>query len=235
MKREEAVAGRWIQSNLSDSRRRLVGETLSGDIVVELPGGSTALFKPEWLHQWDLLPTECDSFDWQPETFPQWYLPSNFCNETDVAYIVRESSTVTHSVFRDGRLMKWATDWKDKGQKQISEAEALALLDKKPEPVIPDGVYYCNQDMRGNFYDMKTKKGMGNEFWDKWKHLKHQFPRNPEPVKPVKPATRKVMLKEYAVWDDDTADMQLLWKSCWPVDWEHALETGNTREIEVPL
>jgi hypothetical protein len=257
MKREEAVAGRWIQSNLSDSRRRLVGETLSGDIVVELPSGATALFKPEWLHQWDLLPAECDSFDWQPETFPQWYASRQ---RPEVAFIKRTSKDSCLAVLRDGHECK-PREWEpqDKERKQITEAEALALLDK-PFPVeSPDDWVTQDRvpvrvgaDEVAWFWHDKQKlgpwnisKGMwdnsqhGNKYTNATLHVRCRrkcLPPLPEP-EPVKPGMRKVVLTEWLieVKYTDHSEFRVCLSTNKPIGaWVNPIAIG-TREIELPL
>ena len=134
MKLEEAVAGRWIEHNESKARRFIAGVKLNGDIIIELKSGGTSTLSVDWFKDWTLLPPECDSFDWQPETFPQYYEPFE---KPGVAFIKRVSKDTCFAVLPDGYECK-RRDWDalDITRKQITEAEAIALLDK-PEPVNP--------------------------------------------------------------------------------------------------
>jgi hypothetical protein len=38
---------------------------------------------------------------------------------------------------------------------------------------LPKGVYYSADT--DNFYDMQTHRGMGQTFWSRWRHRKHDF------------------------------------------------------------
>ena len=59
---------------------------------------------------------------------------------------------------------------------------------------IPEGVYYGPDG--NNFYSVDDNKGMGVEFWNKWKHRKDDFPRRvEEPVKRTK-GEGKSLLRE---------------------------------------
>jgi hypothetical protein len=247
MKLEEAKAGRFIESKLSELRRRIVGETLSGNIVVELPSGVTALFQPDWLHQWTLLPPKCDSFEWQPETFPQWWTSRSAA----VAFNRRDSAGRTVRVMKDGKEHVWAYDWGHHGYTQITEAEALALLDK-PE-TFPQ--YWTTLDSSASNtafvkrYDSvrwHTVRKDGSESID----LGLSSDWNPDGRKqiteaealalldkpePVNPATRKVVLTEWYCWDTDGTGISAInWSEHKPRGWDKCHAIG-TREIEVPL
>lgn len=39
---------------------------------------------------------------------------------------------------------------------------------------IPSGIYWSREG--GNFYDAETNKGMGIQFYDRWKDRKSEFP-----------------------------------------------------------
>lgn len=58
---------------------------------------------------------------------------------------------------------------------------------------------------------------------------------------PVPPQTRTVVLKEWLCWDDD-GPVVLLWQDVDPTtdgieynNFQHAVETGNTRTVEIPV
>lgn len=40
---------------------------------------------------------------------------------------------------------------------------------------IPQGVYWSQESL--NFYSEKTRLGMGQDFFDKWQHLRNYFPK----------------------------------------------------------
>lgn len=60
----------------------------------------------------------------------------------------------------------------------FAKAEGISADTEKLQPQleeIPEGVYYGEDG--NNFYNIETSKGMGIEFWNKWKHRKDEFPK----------------------------------------------------------
>lgn len=168
MKREEAVAGRFIQDGCG-TRVYICGHNVEGIPVGQLCDRQpSTLSYVEW-DRWELLPAECKSFNWKPETFPQWYdHQQKGTRRQDVAYIRRESKTDYVCVLDGNREERRYGDWHlvqgyvDNGTwKKITEAEALALLDK-PEPVeSPDD--WVTQDR------VPARAEIDEERWSDWK------------------------------------------------------------------
>lgn len=54
---------------------------------------------------------------------------------------------------------------------------------------------------------------------------------------PLPPKTRKVVLKEWICWDDAEPQVMTVWAAVDPSEdgADHAVETGNTREVEIPV
>jgi hypothetical protein len=130
MKLEEAEAGRWIE-HVGDRLKIVYVNQSTGRACLECKNGRLWIFSN--FDGCELLPPECDSFDWQPETFPQYWTAKN----CDVAFNRRDSADKTVRVMKDGREYRWAYSWEERipsDYTQLTEAEALALLDK-PEPV----------------------------------------------------------------------------------------------------
>ncbi len=57
--------------------------------------------------------------------------------------------------------------------------DVIALCAPKPEP-IPDGVYFVAG--LSDFFRFGDRKGMGSEFYDKWKLRAMEFPGSPDAV-----------------------------------------------------
>lgn len=121
----------------SGVRLRIVGTRMNGSIVAEHECGhlefGCRIFDMKHL-------PECDSFEWQPETFPQWYVCGNPIGWGFTAYVVRDTASTYFCVEESGResrnsAYKWdqslvtSVAWK-----QVTQAEAEVRI-KKPEPV----------------------------------------------------------------------------------------------------
>ena len=119
-------------------RLRIIGTRSNGVIVAEHECGSLEFGCTfgEMKH----LP-DCDSFDWQPETFPQWYAKSCGGPYADCDHIIRTSKTTLCGVLADGIKTK-EVPWEKYHEEfviegswvPLTQAEAEARL-KKPEPV----------------------------------------------------------------------------------------------------
>jgi len=126
------VAGQWWQ--YSTDRRYVVGCTTDGKVVLQKPDGKTHLACPEYMQKtWKHLP-DCTCWDWEPETFPQYYISRNPAN----AYVVRTDDKTMFVVSRDGsngEPCPWYVS--DNSRTRLTEQQALALLDPKPAPAQP--------------------------------------------------------------------------------------------------
>jgi hypothetical protein len=255
MKLEEAKVGRWIEHNESKARRFIAGVKRSGDIIIELKSGGTSTLSVDWFKDWTVLPLECDSFDWQPETFPQWWTTLRGSAET-VAFVKRLNAKDWLCVHKDGgeTPLQWFNCTTD-GRTSLTEADALALLDQ-PEPVKPeidpgegyrlleDGELTLPTDERkyrsimpGGNWDVLSEchdKMIGvplltvREIW-----TDIVIRRKVEPVEST--ATRKVVLTEWLIECLD-GDVITMWRQNKPfVADKEKLHAIGTREIEVPL
>ena len=134
------VAGEWYE--FCDVRVCCVAVSKQNDVVFEHRNGSFEFFRDgeEPLDDLKYLP-DCTGWDWQPETFPQYYdhgLKGDRRNGT--AFIRRDSVEKYACVSVDG-CDKTKYDWNESCKyyvrcgtwKQITEQQALALLDK-PQP-----------------------------------------------------------------------------------------------------
>lgn len=134
------VTGEWYE--FCDVRVCCVAVSKQNDVVFEYRNGSFEFFRDgeEPLDDLKYLP-DCTGWDWQPETFPQYYdhgLKGDRRNGT--AFIRRDSVEKYACVSVDG-CDKTKYDWNESCKyyvrcgtwKQITEQQALALLDK-PQP-----------------------------------------------------------------------------------------------------
>lgn len=118
-------------------RLRIIGTRHDGRIVGENQAGGLEMS----CHIFDMthLP-ECDSFDWQPETFPQYFVRDDNEPFSDCDHLVRTAKTKVHGINIDGsstETVVWSEFHNEhfaRGVwKQITQAEAEARI-KKPEP-----------------------------------------------------------------------------------------------------
>jgi hypothetical protein len=129
------VVGQWWQ--YSTDRRYVVGCTTDGNVVLQKPDGKTHLACPEYMQKtWKHLP-DCTGWDWEPETFPQYWTTLDTTKD-GFAFVVRTSEHEWHGVSYDGKHCPATLNhWHTQGgpyRKRLTEAEALALLDK-PQPL----------------------------------------------------------------------------------------------------
>lgn len=122
MKREEATVGRFIECN--GDRMKIVYVN-AVRVCVEVASGEVYTFSS--LENCTLLPPECDSFEWQAETFPQYWTAYH----ESVAFNRRDSAEKTVRVLKNGTEEAWETPWEQRVRdwhRQITESEAIALL-----------------------------------------------------------------------------------------------------------
>jgi len=134
MKKPEA--GEWMQSGAE--RARVVGFRLDGWAVLELKNGFICAVKS--LEEYDVLPY-CTGWDWQPETFPQWWTTNDVQNPDDescIAFVIRSGPAEFgdwYTVQRNGRKTYLnGCIWNPEGRTQLTQEQAEALLTPKPEP-----------------------------------------------------------------------------------------------------
>jgi hypothetical protein len=111
----------------SGVRLRIVGTRMNGSIVAEHECGHLEF----GCRVFDMkhLP-DCNSFEWQPETFPQYYAPS-FRSIDRAAFIRRDSPSCVVTVRKDGSEVLWSSDWAEEsdGRKEITKSDAISRLD----------------------------------------------------------------------------------------------------------
>lgn len=135
MSDKKPLAGEWWEKE--GVRLLVVGTKQIGITVGEHECGSIDLFHHQ--HDWQHLP-DCTGWDWQPETFPQWYVCGNSIGWGFTAYVVRDTATTYFCVEESGResrnaAYQWEQGLVTSGHwKQVTQAEAESRI-KKPEPV----------------------------------------------------------------------------------------------------
>ena len=204
---------------------------------------------------------DCTGWDWQPEVFPQWRESKN----GHIAFVRIESDSFTPVKIDGTECARasrneYPSSWQGIFNRPRLTREQAEALVQKPAPVEPvespddwvtqDRVpprHSIDQVQWSNWHRSKWVDAVG-----KWEGEQHGFidkddestlrvrcrrkdlPPMPEPEKPK---TRKVKLKEFAYWNQHLGS----WSLCWFTEFTMSVrcgdhfETGNTREIEVPL
>lgn len=126
---KKPLAGEWWEKE--GVRLLVVGTKRSGITVGEHECGSIDLFHHQ--HDWQHLP-DCTGWDWQPETFPQYW--STFGGIASVAYVEQVSKKEFREVLKDGTVNPIARNgsYSADGRKRLTREQAEALV-RKPEPV----------------------------------------------------------------------------------------------------
>jgi hypothetical protein len=137
MSGKKPQAGEWWRCD-DNSIARVVGVKINGVVAAEHECGTMTFHSRTNL--WTHLP-DCTGFDWQPETFPQYYINVKwgFC---DAAYVVRDTKTTYYGVQENGERHPATLEWDAVNDqlvvqldwKQVTQAEAESRV-KKPEPV----------------------------------------------------------------------------------------------------
>ena len=85
-----------------------------------------------WKH-WQHLP-DCDSWEWQPEVFPQYWTKKNTDSNRDVAFVELKQGGNWTQHYRDGgKYLMTVVPFQKKGRTQLTKEQAEALLDL-PQP-----------------------------------------------------------------------------------------------------
>ena len=129
MSDKKPLAGEWWEKE--GVRLLVVGTKRSGITVGEHECGSIDLVHHQ--HDWQHLP-DCTGWDWQPETFPQYW--STFGGIASVAYVEQVSKKEFREVLKDGTVNPIARNgsYSADGRKRLTREQAEALV-QKPEPV----------------------------------------------------------------------------------------------------
>jgi hypothetical protein len=125
MTEKKPQAKEWWEYN--GVRIHIVGITTKGLLSCEYKDGTMSVLRQG--DHWKHLP-DCNSFEWQPETFPQYYQPS-FRSIDRAAFIRRDSPSCVVTVRKDGSEVLWSSDWAEEsdGQKEITKSDAISRLD----------------------------------------------------------------------------------------------------------
>lgn len=150
----------------------IVGRKLNGKVITETVGGFLGTMRDE--EQWVHVP-ECDSFDWKPETFPQWYAKSCGGPYADCDHIMRTSKTTLCGVLADGTKTK-EVPWEKYHEEfvvegswvPLTQAEAEARI-KKPEIVNLMNCQECGE-FRGHGHEEICKAKPRPNYVRLWTH-----------------------------------------------------------------
>ena len=136
MSEKKPQAGEWWEHE--GYRVYVVGHRRDGVVITEAVGGFIGCIENEF--GWKHLP-DCDSFEWQPETFPQFYRGDKWAN---YELFVRFDSKYEPGIvfFADGtqrqcdhyRFSDVEGSCRLYGWRKLTQAEAESRV-KKPEPV----------------------------------------------------------------------------------------------------
>lgn len=132
MTTKQPQAGEWWQKE--DTRVCIVGTRKNGLTVGEMQSGTLIPFMS--IHGWQHLP-DCDSFEWQPEVWPQYWTTKDTDSMRDVAFIElkQDGDWVQH--YRDGgESLMTVVPFQKKGRTQLTKEQAEALVDKPQTPVV---------------------------------------------------------------------------------------------------
>ena len=139
--RTKLIPGQWYRLNGHhgcDQIVFLIGFRRNGLAICEVDECATSAVYVD-KNEWEHLP-DCDSFDWQPEAFPQWYVCGNNHGWGITAYVVRDTSKTYFCVEANGETKESADYTWDQELvtcgfwKQVTQAEAESRVNK-PEPV----------------------------------------------------------------------------------------------------
>ena len=153
---KKPMAGEWWEIG-SGFRVRVIGRKLDGIFLCEERSGKVDRFDIKNAH-WKHLP-DCDSFDWKPEVFPQYWttLERQSNSPMATASIIRTSKHEWNLVRKDGvhgTFMGEVSNWSPSGRTQLTKEQAEALLLPKESPddwVIQDRVPARAGIDRGHF------------------------------------------------------------------------------------
>jgi hypothetical protein len=133
---KKPIAGEWWEIG-SGFRVRVIGRKLDGIFLCEEMSGKVDRFDIKNAH-WTHLP-DCDSFDWKPEVFPQYWttLDRQSNSPMATAFIIRTSKHEWNLVRKDGvhgTFMGEVSNWSPSGRTQLTKEQAEALLLPKESP-----------------------------------------------------------------------------------------------------
>ncbi len=132
---KKPMAGEWWEYDGVDGtkfRLFVIGplRNFSNRYYAEASSGSIEMYDIDPM-TWNHLP-ECDSFEWKPEVFPQYWDAEP---DGSAAYNRRDSATKTVCVDTHGTEHEWKYKWEERNWNhlQITKEQAEALLLPNPK------------------------------------------------------------------------------------------------------
>ena len=130
MSEKQPQAGEWWQKD--DTRLCIIGTKKNGLTVGETECGSLIPFMS--IHGWQHLP-DCDSFEWQPEVYPQYWTTKDTDSTRDVAFVELKQGGDWVQHYRDGmKYLMTVVPFQKKGRTQLTKEQAEALLPPVESP-----------------------------------------------------------------------------------------------------
>ena len=127
------VAGQWYE--WQGSRVYCVGQDSHGHTIVNHECGTLNILRGKLIEELTHLP-DCTGWDWEPETFPQYWTTLETGGQAAFIKLISESQWVC--VRKDGsetqRNSYVLREMLLRDRTRLTEAEALALLDKPQQP-----------------------------------------------------------------------------------------------------
>lgn len=152
------VAGQWYE--LDGKRLHCIGLKTNGRAYMEHDNENFEVLTERRQRYLKHLP-DCTGWDWVPETFPQYW------TSYSGAFLRRDSQSQTVTVGKDGSEVVWSGQFiREAGRKQITEAEALALLDKPQQAQLPEAMQISLGSGRVAITTFDDDKGHGLIFRD---------------------------------------------------------------------
>jgi len=170
MSEKKPLAGEWWEYN--GVRIYIIGLTTIELLCCEYQDGAMSVLRQG--DYWKYLP-ECDSFEWKPETFPQWYAKCCGSPYADCDYIIRTSKTTLCGVLADGTKTK-EVPWGKYHEEfviegswvPLTQAEAEARI-KKPELLSLMNCQDCGE-FRGHGHEEICKAKTKPNYVRIWTH-----------------------------------------------------------------
>ncbi len=122
------TAGQWYE--WQGNRVYCVGQDSLGHTIVNYECGTINVLRGKLVDELQHLP-DCTGWDWAPETFPQYWTKID-PTDTKIAFVRRIDRNTAVVVYPDG-TDRGPDSWYQSDRTRLTEAEALALLDK-PQP-----------------------------------------------------------------------------------------------------
>ena len=127
---KQPQAGEWWQKD--GTRVCVVGTKKNGLTVGEMQSGTLIPFMS--IHDWQHLP-DCDSFEWQPEVFPQYWTAKQTDSNRDAAFVELKQGGDWVQHYRDGgEYLITVVPFHKGGRTQLTKEQAEALQSPQESP-----------------------------------------------------------------------------------------------------